>query len=178
MPQPTSPEAAVADLHALLTAADVPGPYVLVGHSYGGIVSRLFAATYPDEVLGMVLVDIASPELRDAMTAEEWETWKLLNARSPEAIAEYPELERIEFDQALDQINAGGSIRQMPLVVLSADERYGPAMESQAANGELPEAVPADFATSSTEPTRRRRGSSRNSSRVPSTSRKPTAATT
>jgi pimeloyl-ACP methyl ester carboxylesterase len=145
VPQPTSPEAAVADLHALLTAADVPGPYVLAGHSYGGIVSRLFAATYPDEVLGMVLVDIVSPELRDAMTAEEWETWKQLNARTEEDIADYPELERIEFDEALDQINAGGAIRQMPLIVLSADELYGEAMEAQAANGELPEGVPADF---------------------------------
>jgi pimeloyl-ACP methyl ester carboxylesterase len=143
--QPTSPEDAVSDLNALLTAADVPGPYVLVGHSYGGIVSRLFAATYPDEVTGMVLVDIVSPELRDAMTPAEWETWKLLNVRKPEDIAEYPDLERIEFDPALDQITAGGPIRQMPLVVLSADELYGPAMESQAASGELPASVPADF---------------------------------
>jgi pimeloyl-ACP methyl ester carboxylesterase len=143
--QPTSPEDAVADLHALLGAAGVPGPYVLVGHSYGGIVSRLFAATYPDEVSGMVLVDIVSPELRDAMTPEEWETWKLLNARKPEDIAEYPDLERIEFDTSLDQIEAGGSIRQMPLAVLSADALYGPTMEAQATNGELPASVPADF---------------------------------
>jgi len=143
--QPTSPEDAVSDLHALLAAAGVPGPYVLVGHSYGGIVSRLFAATNPDEVSGMVLVDIVSPELRDSMTAGEWETWKLLNARKPEDIADYPDLERIEFDQSLDQIEAGGAIRQMPMVVLSADERYGPKMEAQAAEGELAGSVPADF---------------------------------
>src|SRR3954470_4937719 len=41
----------VADLHALLTAAAIPGPYVLAGHSFGGLVARLFAATYPDEVV-------------------------------------------------------------------------------------------------------------------------------
>jgi pimeloyl-ACP methyl ester carboxylesterase len=79
------------------------------------------------------------------MSPAEWETWKLLNARKPEDIAEYPDLERIDFDPALDQITAGGPIEQMPLVVLSADELYGPAMESQAANGELPASVPADF---------------------------------
>lgn len=145
VPQPASPEAAVADLHALLTAANVPGPYILVAHSYGGIVGRLFAGTYPEEVSGMVLVDILSPELRDAMTPAEWEIWKRLNARRPEDIADYPDLERIDFDQALDQIVAGGRVLQMPLVVLSADELYGEAMEAQAGRGELPEGVPVDF---------------------------------
>src|SRR5215212_5536927 len=47
----------VADLHALLAAAAVPGPYVLVGHSVGGLFVRLYASTYPDDVVGMVLVD-------------------------------------------------------------------------------------------------------------------------
>ena len=47
----------VADLHALLDAADVPGPYVLVGHSLGGLLARMYAGTYPDEVAGFVSVD-------------------------------------------------------------------------------------------------------------------------
>ena len=45
------------DLHALLDAAGVPGPYVLVGHSFGGYVNRVFAHLYRDEVAGLVLVD-------------------------------------------------------------------------------------------------------------------------
>jgi pimeloyl-ACP methyl ester carboxylesterase len=45
------------DLHALLTRAHVPGPYVLAGHSFGGLYVRTYAATYPDEVAGLVLVD-------------------------------------------------------------------------------------------------------------------------
>ena len=47
----------VNDLHALLVAAQVPGPYLLVGHSFGGLLVRLFAHRYPDEVCGLVLVD-------------------------------------------------------------------------------------------------------------------------
>ena len=47
------------DLHALLAAAKVPGPYVLVGHSYGGLLIRLFARDHPEEVAGMVFVDAA-----------------------------------------------------------------------------------------------------------------------
>jgi pimeloyl-ACP methyl ester carboxylesterase len=47
----------VKDLHALLVAEKVKQPYVMVGHSMGGILVRLFAAQYPAEVKGMVLVD-------------------------------------------------------------------------------------------------------------------------
>ncbi len=45
------------DLHALLDRAHVPGPYVLAGHSFGGLYVRTYAAQYPDEVAGLVLVD-------------------------------------------------------------------------------------------------------------------------
>ena len=45
------------DLHKLLTAAGVPGPYVLVAHSYGGAIGRAFAAKYRSDVAGLVLVD-------------------------------------------------------------------------------------------------------------------------
>jgi pimeloyl-ACP methyl ester carboxylesterase len=47
----------VDDLHAALKAGDIPGPYVLVGHSLGGIEARLYAQRWPKEVAGMVLVD-------------------------------------------------------------------------------------------------------------------------
>ena len=68
-PSPPPPRAMVADLHALLTAAGVPGPYVLAGHSFGGLVARLYAATYPDEVVGLVLVDPFSEAVRAAIDA-------------------------------------------------------------------------------------------------------------
>jgi pimeloyl-ACP methyl ester carboxylesterase len=58
--------ALATDLHTLLERAGVPGPYVLVGHSSGGPYVRVFAAQYPDEVAGMVLLD-AQPA--DAFTA-------------------------------------------------------------------------------------------------------------
>jgi pimeloyl-ACP methyl ester carboxylesterase len=45
------------ELHALLEAAAIEPPYVLVAHSYGGFVSRLFAATYPDETQALVLIE-------------------------------------------------------------------------------------------------------------------------
>jgi len=50
------------DLHATLAAAGVAGPYVLAGHSVGGTYNMIFAARYPAEVAGMVLLDSATPE--------------------------------------------------------------------------------------------------------------------
>jgi pimeloyl-ACP methyl ester carboxylesterase len=49
------------DLHTLLQRGDVPGPYVMAGHSFGGLYVLTFAARYPDEVAGMVLVDSTAP---------------------------------------------------------------------------------------------------------------------
>ena len=53
VPQPRTTLDKVADLHALLRAADIRGPYVLVGHSAGGPVVPRYASMYPDEVVGM-----------------------------------------------------------------------------------------------------------------------------
>src|SRR5919109_553973 len=47
----------VDELHSLLTQAGIEGPYVLVGHSFGGLLMRLYAHMYPEDVIGLVLVD-------------------------------------------------------------------------------------------------------------------------
>ena len=55
------------ELHTLLVNANVQGPYVLVGHSLGGMLMRVYAHNYPDEVVGMVLVDSAHEEQYDRL---------------------------------------------------------------------------------------------------------------
>jgi pimeloyl-ACP methyl ester carboxylesterase len=59
----TAPDGAqiATDLHTLLERADVAGPYVLAGHSFGGLYVMRYAAQYPDEVVGMVLIDSTAP---------------------------------------------------------------------------------------------------------------------
>lgn len=54
--------AVATDLHALLAAAHEPAPYVLVGHSTGGVYAMTYAAQYPAQVAGMVLLGSATPE--------------------------------------------------------------------------------------------------------------------
>ena len=51
-----------ADLHTLLERAHIPGPYVLAGHSFGGLYVQSFAAQFPDQVAGMVLLDSTAPK--------------------------------------------------------------------------------------------------------------------
>jgi pimeloyl-ACP methyl ester carboxylesterase len=60
-PSPRDGADRVRDLHALLAAARVPGPYVLAGHSNGGLFSLLYASRYPEQVAGLVLIDGVHP---------------------------------------------------------------------------------------------------------------------
>jgi pimeloyl-ACP methyl ester carboxylesterase len=61
-PRPRDARRSAAELRAALQGAGVDGPYVVAGHSYGGLVVRAFADRYPDEVVGMVLVDASHPD--------------------------------------------------------------------------------------------------------------------
>src|SRR6266536_3793900 len=146
VPQPSTAKDAVADLHALLSASGKAGPYVLVGHSYGGLIVRLYASTYPKEVAGLVLIDTLSEGLQDAETPEQWAIQrKLIEGDVRESVARYPALERIDVDRSFDQLRAAPPLRPLPLVVLSADRPWGPQVPSMIEAGILPKDVPADF---------------------------------
>lgn len=65
-PRPRDGQAIAADLEALLAAAGEAGPYIIAGHSMGGLLVRVFMQRNPGQVLGVVLVDAATPEVMDA----------------------------------------------------------------------------------------------------------------
>jgi pimeloyl-ACP methyl ester carboxylesterase len=119
---PRTAAESVHDLHALLDATDLPAPYVLVGHSYGGMLMRLYASTYPDEVVGMVLVDAFSEGLEAQMTAEQWTAYTALFQPVPEALAGYPDLEFTDLDLSVSQVRDATEalpLPPVPFVVLS-----------------------------------------------------------
>jgi pimeloyl-ACP methyl ester carboxylesterase len=60
-PMPRTADRIATELHTLLERAEIPPPYVLVGHSFGGLTMPLFAARFPEKVAGMVLVDPVVP---------------------------------------------------------------------------------------------------------------------
>jgi pimeloyl-ACP methyl ester carboxylesterase len=70
---PRTTSAIVDDLHALLEAAQIPRPYILVGHSFGGMLVRAYAARYPGDVAGLVVVD--------PLSASEWSSASPEHAR-------------------------------------------------------------------------------------------------
>lgn len=83
-PLPRDCSREVKELRALLVGLGVPGPYVLVGHSIGGLNAEVFARTYPEDVAGMVLLDPPPlsfilgeeyPQLRSmaAQMTDEWQ---------------------------------------------------------------------------------------------------------
>ena len=61
-PEPGDPQQIAGELHTLLGNAGIDGPYVLVGHSLGGLYVRMYDDLYPNEVEGIVLVDSSHPE--------------------------------------------------------------------------------------------------------------------
>jgi pimeloyl-ACP methyl ester carboxylesterase len=120
VPMPQTAAQMVADLHALLVAAEIPGPYVVVGHSFGGLVARLSAATYPGDVVGLVLVDAAHEDyyaqLRGVLTPQQWAA--ATGATAPAGST----LERIDVVASANEMRraaAATPLPAMPLIVLT-----------------------------------------------------------
>ena len=88
--QPRTSQQMVVDLHTLLTKARIKSPYILVGHSLGGMNVRLYASQYPKDVVGMVLVDSAHEEetnrFEALMTPEQVKRSRQLISSNPEAV--------------------------------------------------------------------------------------------
>jgi pimeloyl-ACP methyl ester carboxylesterase len=125
---PRSTGSAVADLRALLRAARVPGPYVLVGHSTGGMIVRQFASTFPRRVAGLALVDAIPETMAGDLSVHNWNAYNAgyLTAAPPE-YAGYADLETIDFRASFAQIRRVGTRppRRIPLIVLSKGQSFG-----------------------------------------------------
>lgn len=128
VPQPRDVEGIVADLHALLQAADVPGPYVLVAHSFGGLLARLYAATYPEEIAGMVLVDAWNEAIQEISTPAQWAAILELNAAVPSELAGQADYETIDFgagSAVMRQAALAQPLPPIPLAVLARSQPLG-----------------------------------------------------
>ncbi len=119
VPMPRTADDSVADLHALLQAAEVPGPYVIVAHSWGGMIGQLYARTHPEEVAGLVLVDAFAPALRDLL-ADKWEAYiEVVNDPPGETLSAQEDYEKFDIDASVDQVLEAPPLPDIPLVVMS-----------------------------------------------------------
>ncbi|MBV9927537.1 MAG: alpha/beta fold hydrolase [Acidobacteria bacterium] len=125
-PTPRTVVAVTEDLHALLTNAKVPGPYVLVGHSLGGLLARLYASYYPSEVAGMVLVDSAHEDEADrgvALIPPDTLKAMLKAAKPSDLVVSHPNesLDLCSMRALMEALNWHADI---PLVVLTQGVPY------------------------------------------------------
>jgi pimeloyl-ACP methyl ester carboxylesterase len=134
-PTPRTIADLAADLHALLHAAQIPPPYVLLGHSLGGLTVRYYKQRYPREVVALVLIDAAHEEQRE----------RLLAALPPEVPDELPAVmhyrtalsarwaDPMTNEERIDNIANSALMRHcrplgdLPLVVVSRGQAQAPA---------------------------------------------------
>ena len=129
VPAPRTVVAVAEDLHALLSNAKVAGPYILVGHSLGGILVRLYASFHPAEVVGVVLVDSAHEDEPDrGLALIPRETFKeMLKQMGPGDLTPRSG-EQIDGCSIRAVMNALDWHSRVPLVVLTQGRPYGPDM--------------------------------------------------
>jgi pimeloyl-ACP methyl ester carboxylesterase len=126
-----------ADLHTLLDRAQVPGPYVLAGHSFGGLYVLSFAAQFPDQVAGLVLLDSTAPRPSPAGAKTESTVVGRLATVMP-SIAHLGASrdassflqEFLEGSASVQQAAAVTDLHGKPLIVVTADTGNDAAWQS------------------------------------------------
>ena len=108
-------QTATDDLHSLLAAAGVTGPFVVVGHSYGGLNAQLYANQHPENTAGVVLVD--SLRWDNLVRAAE-----ILGERAMAALMQGVQgnPEGVDLVASLEQARAAGDLGNLPLTVITA----------------------------------------------------------
>jgi pimeloyl-ACP methyl ester carboxylesterase len=140
---PTHGKQAATDLHTLLNRLNLPKPYIVIGHSYGGSVVRLFASMYPDDIGGIILEDSQHEGILE-------EQRKILKGKDLEQLEEMvsrfatPDNPKTEGDFryiTMEQVKNSKPLPQVAFVVLTAGDRSKgmPPIFSDEANKKMAE---------------------------------------
>jgi pimeloyl-ACP methyl ester carboxylesterase len=130
--RPGSAQLSVSELHQLLQALGETGPVVIAGHSWGGLLARLYASTFPTEVIGLVLID--------GTHEAQYARWEMLNpalkiadsirARASKAPPSARDLlEQVLSVEAAQRVDGMQPLRDLPLAVITAMKPCPPERE-------------------------------------------------
>jgi len=127
-PTPRDAELTAQDLHMLLAKANIAPPYILVGHSFGGLLIRRYAFDFPDDVIGMIFIDSLQ---------EDW--WDEALTLLPPASSDEParlasfrlyltdgwrdpsgNFEKMDIPKVVEQVRETGDFGDIPITVLTA----------------------------------------------------------
>ena len=111
----------VADLHTALETAGEKGPYVLVGFSFGGLISQIYAAEHPDEIAGLVLVESNHPD-----EAEEFEKHLTPEQITEDRTAANANSEGVDVFASFREAQRAGALPHVPLVVVTGASNEWP----------------------------------------------------
>jgi pimeloyl-ACP methyl ester carboxylesterase len=140
----------VHELNMLLEFAEVPGPYIMVGHSFGGFTARYFASKYPEKTVGAVLIDSSHPDQIHRLSAldrierkspvkvsrkkpapdymdETERRWYFLNSSRKATFAQMDELKY--FKDSAYEVKHSGPIPDVPLAVLTRGKNQLPEID-------------------------------------------------
>jgi pimeloyl-ACP methyl ester carboxylesterase len=120
-PKPRSAKQIATDLHAALQKAGIKPPYVLVGHSFGGIYVRVFADMYPNEVVGLVLIDPSQESFNDWLARTLPDRLKATESNIAKA-GEGVQAEFASVDTSYSQARAAKVPAGIPVTLLTATE--------------------------------------------------------
>jgi pimeloyl-ACP methyl ester carboxylesterase len=124
-PKPRSAKQIATELHAVLTKAGIKPPYVLVGHSLGGPFVRVFAGLYPEEVVGLVLIDPSQEEFAEWIKTQTSPNAKEERAVEAAQLAQAPQGVRDEsasVDITYQQARAAKLPPGIPVTLLTATQ--------------------------------------------------------
>ena len=120
-PKPRSAKQIATELHAALQKSGVKPPYVMVGHSFGGIYVRVFADMYPNEVIGMVLIDPSQESFNDWLGKNQPDRLKAAESNIAKA-GEGVQAEFTAVDTSYSQARVAKVPPGIPVTLLTATE--------------------------------------------------------
>ncbi|NKB35642.1 MAG: alpha/beta fold hydrolase [Gammaproteobacteria bacterium] len=172
-PGPRSTSQIVEEIYLMMKTVGIPGPYLIVGQSFGGFTAQLFAKRYPVDTAGIVLVESSHPrqsEMLDDLDSlssgerkmvagrqsyefvesDPWrKQWLILNSKRKAVFAQMEELKY--FRQSESEVLAAGDMPDIPVAVLTRDQRLLPTMKNEHSMEDVWRELQRDLAKSSSQ---------------------------